>query len=68
MDTSQLLSDDFVQFSEEIKKLHEQKQAKKQQLKEFWEKIQAEIKVIDDAAAQLLTQFQASKGATNEQS
>lgn len=45
-----LLTDEFVAFSTRIARIHEEKKIKKQELKEFYEKIQADLKVLDSEA------------------
>ena len=43
MDINKFLSDDFVKFSNHIKKLHEKKKKKKEELKKVYDEFQDEI-------------------------
>lgn len=45
-----LLTDEFVAFSEKIKDIHSRKKAKKQELKEFYEKILLDFNALDEEA------------------
>ena len=58
-----LLTDEFVAFAAKIKDIHEKKKAKRAELKVFYEKIQAEYKVLDNQAKDLEDKFQAWKKA-----
>lgn len=55
--TDFLLTDEFVEFSQRIAALHAEKKKKKQELKEFYEKIQAEMKELDAQAKKLSDDF-----------
>ena len=57
-DSSWLLSDEFVDFSDKIKEVHDKKKIKMAELKSFYEKIQAEIKVLEDQAKKIDEDFQ----------
>lgn len=57
-ETSWLLSDEFVAFSTKIATIYEDKKQKKQQLKEFYEKITNDLKVLDQQALDLEKDFQ----------
>jgi hypothetical protein len=61
MEIDRLLSDEFIAYAEEMKQLHAQKQAKKQELKVFYEKIQAEIQALNEEALRLTQVFEAWK-------
>ena len=56
-----LLSDEFVSFSAKIAAIHEQKKLKKQQLKELYEKVTADLRVLDQEALELEKQFESWK-------
>jgi vacuolar-type H+-ATPase subunit I/STV1 len=56
-----LLTDEFVAFAAKIKDIHEKKKAKRAELKVFYDKIQAEYKVLDNQAKDLEDKFQAWK-------
>ena len=43
-----LLTDEFVAFSQKISKIYEDKKNKKLELKNFYEKIQTELKDLED--------------------
>jgi len=61
-----LLTDEFVAFSAKIASIHEKKKAKKQELKEFYEKIQTELKAFDAQAKDAEDEFQKWKQAQEE--
>jgi hypothetical protein len=54
-----LLTDEFITFSEKIKSIHELKKQKKQEIKDFYSKIEAEIKALDLEAKKLQDEFSA---------
>lgn len=60
-ETNWLLTDEFVSFSEKIKGIHERKKSKKAELKEFYDKIQVDLKALDAEAKEAEDQFQAWK-------
>lgn len=60
-ETSWLLSDEFVAFSAKVAAIHEEKKVKKQQLKDFYEKVSADVKSLDQQALDLEKEFQAWK-------
>lgn len=67
-----LLTDEFVNFSEKIKKIHERKKVKKAELKEFYDKIQVDIKALEEEAKDAEDEFQKwknkeEKGTVKEQ-
>lgn len=53
-----LLTEEFISFSQKIKEVFERKKVKKKELKDFYEKIQAEIKEIDLEATKLEKEFE----------
>ena len=55
--TDFLLTDEFMEFSQKIAVLHAEKKKKKQELKEFYEKIQGEMKELDNQARKLSDEF-----------
>lgn len=57
-ETSWLLSDEFVSFSSKIAAIYEEKKTKKQQLKDFYEKVSADVKILDQQALELEKEFQ----------
>lgn len=61
-----LLTDEFVAFSAKIAAIHEKKKAKKQELKEFYEKVQVELKAFDSQAKDAEDEFQSWKKAQEE--
>jgi outer membrane murein-binding lipoprotein Lpp len=66
-EASLLLSDEFVtksfDFTNKIKEIMEKKNAKKAELKAFFEKIQTEIKALDTEAKAANEEFNAWKEA-----
>lgn len=56
-----LLTDEFVAFSAKIKDIHEQKKTKKAELKAFYDKIQIDIKALDEKAKDAEDEFQTWK-------
>lgn len=56
-----LLTDEFIAFSEKIKTIHEKRKLKKQELKDFYEKIQIEMKSIEAEALFAENEFQVWK-------
>lgn len=58
-----LLTDEFVDFSKRIAVIHEKKKEKKQELKEFYEKIQVDFKALDAEAVAAEEEFEAWKKA-----
>lgn len=67
MDIDVLLSDEFVAFSRRIEAIHKAKRDKKQQLRAFYEKIQEEMKALDDEARETLDEFDAWKQSRRNQ-
>lgn len=61
-----LLTDEFVVFSQKIKDIFEAKKAKKLELKNFYEKVQNEIKALEDEAKNLEAEFEAFKSKNAE--
>lgn len=60
-DTNWLLTDEFIAFSDKIKDILERKKAKKAELKAFYDKIQADIKLLEEEAKQAEDAFQSWK-------
>ena len=58
MDINKFLSDDFVKFSNCIKKLHEKKKKKKEELKKVYDEFQAEIVELDEEAKALAEEWE----------
>ena len=56
-----LLSDEFVAFSQKIAKIVDEKKALKKQLKEFYEKIQSQIDILEKEAKDLESEFETFK-------
>lgn len=53
-----LLTDEFIAFSGKIAQLHAEKKKKKQELKSFYDKIQAELAALDGQAKAIATEFE----------
>lgn len=62
-DASLLLTDEFVAFAEKVKAIHEEKKAKKLELKQVYDRITNEVKALDAKAKELEEQFAAWKAA-----
>jgi predicted nucleic acid-binding Zn-ribbon protein len=58
MDINKFLSDDFVEFSNQIKKIHEKKKKKKEELKKLYDEFQAEIVKLDEEAKALAEEWE----------
>lgn len=56
-----LLTEEFVDFSQKISRIFEAKKTKKLELKNFYEKIQNELKVLEDEAKQAEQEFELFK-------
>lgn len=56
-----LLTDEFIAFSQKIAQIFEAKKAKKLELKNFYEKIQNEIKVLEEEAKAAEADFESFK-------
>lgn len=71
-DSTLLLSDEFIAFAEKIKGIHEEKKAKKLELKNIYDRITGELKALDAKAKEAEEQFaswkasQSSKGKSAE--
>jgi hypothetical protein len=61
-----LLTEEFVAFSQKIAQIFEAKKAKKLELKNFYEKVQNEIKALEDEAKLVETEFEAFKSKNQE--
>lgn len=58
-----LLTDEFVAFSVKIKDIHERKKTKKAELKAFYDKIQVDIKALEEEAKDAEDEFQKWKNS-----
>ena len=58
MDINKFLSDDFVKFSNHIKKIHDKKMKKKDELKKVYDEFQAEIVELDEEAKALAEEWE----------
>lgn len=56
-----LLTEEFVEFSQKIARIFEAKKAKKLELKNFYEKVQAELKALEDEAKKAEHEFELFK-------
>jgi hypothetical protein len=52
-----LLTEEFIVFSQKIAHLYNEKKKKKHELKTFYDKIQAELSVLDDEAKAMALEF-----------
>lgn len=62
-----LLTDEFMTFSTKIKDIYEKKKVKKQELKDFYDKVQVDLKALDSQAKELEDEFQAWKKVHEKQ-
>lgn len=62
-----LLTGEFVEFSQKIAKIFEAKRAYKLELKTFYEKIQGEIKALEDDAKKAEQEFEAFKNKQSKE-
>jgi hypothetical protein len=58
-----LLSEKFIEFSREIAEIYSEKKKKKEYLKQVYEKIQLEIKDLDNKAKKLNSEFESWKNS-----
>lgn len=65
-DPNILLSDEFIAFAERIKAIHEAKKLKKAELKQAYEKINAELKGLDAEASAAEKAFEDWKKSLNK--
>lgn len=56
-----LLTEEFVEFSQKISRIFEAKKAKKLELKNFYEKVQSDLKALEDEAKQAEQDFESFK-------
>ncbi len=63
-----LLTDEFIAFSAKIKVIHESKKAKKAELKEIYDKFDAELIALDKEAKKVEDEFQTWKQSKEEKS
>jgi len=61
-----LLTEEFIAFSQRIAQIFEAKKAKKLELKTFYEKVQNEIKDLEDEAKTIEAEFEAFKAKNQE--
>lgn len=62
-DTNYLLTDEFVAFSSLVREIHEKKKAKKAELKSVYERIQEEIRVLENEAKEAEVEWQKTKSS-----
>lgn len=53
-----LLTEEFLTFSKKIEKIIEEKKAKKVELKAFYDKINLELKALDEEATSVQVEFE----------
>lgn len=58
-----LLSENFIEFSKNIADIFNEKKKKKEHLKQIYEKIQQEIKELDNKAKKLNLEFESWKSS-----
>jgi predicted nucleic acid-binding Zn-ribbon protein len=58
-----LLSDNFIEFSKNISDIYSEKKKKKEYLKQVYEKVQLEIKDLDNKAKKLNSDFESWKSS-----
>ena len=58
-----LLSENFIEFSKNIADIFREKKKKKEHLKQIYEKIQLEIKELDNKAKKLNLEFESWKSS-----
>lgn len=56
-----ILTDQFIEFSQKVKEIHEAKKAKQVEFKALYEKFQAESAAFDNQAKELQTEFEGWK-------
>jgi chaperonin cofactor prefoldin len=61
-----LLSEKFIEFSQGIVEIYSEKKKKKEYLKQVYEKIQLEIKDLDNKAKKLNSEFESWKSSGGE--
>jgi hypothetical protein len=66
--TDYLLTEEFVAFSQKVSKIFEAKKAKKLELKNFYEKVQSELKALEDEAKQAEQEFELFKQKASKDS
>jgi len=62
-----LLSEKFIEFSQEIAAIYAEKKKKKEYLKQIYEKIQAELKDLDNKAKKLNSEFESWKNSSEKE-
>ncbi len=62
-----LLSEKFIEFSQEITAIYAEKKKKKEYLKQIYEKIQAELKDLDNKAKKLNSEFESWKNSSEKE-
>lgn len=58
-----LLTDEFVEFSQKIAKIHAEKKELKQQIQEVYKELQTKLKILDDQAIALQEEFEKWKSS-----
>lgn len=61
MNTELLLSDKFIEFSAKVNALHEKKKALMLEFKKLYDAHKAQVKTIEEEAAQLAAEFEKSQ-------
>lgn len=61
----ELLTEEFIAFSKKIEKIFEEKKAKKMELKAFYDKINADLKALDEEAAAAQEEFDTFRKGEN---
>jgi len=61
-----ILSDEFVAFSQKIAAIHAKKKKKKEELRQYYETVQAEIRELDAEAKKLHEEFEQWKKSQTE--
>lgn len=68
MDKSEyLLTEEFVTFSKRIAEIFEAKKSKKLELKNFYEKIQSDLKALEEEAKEAEVEFENFKNNFNSE-
>jgi hypothetical protein len=62
-----LLSEKFIEFSQEITAIYAEKKKKKEYLKQIYEKVQAELKDLDNKAKKLNSEFESWKNSSEKE-
>jgi hypothetical protein len=62
-----LLTDEFIAYAHKIEEIHNEKKAKKQELKDFYEKIMADLKGLEADARQVQKDFDDWKNKVDQE-